>query len=60
MIKISEEEFIDKCIEAVKQLIPEIEKLEDIGLEKLECLEKVFELCFWLQQYKIEKEKKDE
>lgn len=50
----SEEEFINKSLDAVSRLVEEIEKLHEKGIAKTECYVKASELVFWLKLYQEE------
>lgn len=51
----NEDEFLHRCYDAMKKLIPELNKLEFKSLEKAQCISKALELAFWIKQYQYEK-----
>ena len=56
----NEDEFLDRCYDAMKKLISELDKLEFRSLEKAQCISKALELAFWIKQYQYEKGKAEE
>lgn len=56
----NEDEFLDRCYDAMKKLISELDKLEFKSLEKAQCISKALELAFWIKQYQYEKGRAEE